>query len=86
VEKCLVVEFVKQAPPYNTGETAGFSEEDAQRLFKNGLVRMRPDIEGKFAGRSPGLDLPNFSMQQLAGIVRAAADDVATSEKHSRRS
>lgn len=75
--KCVVVEFLKSMPPYNVGETAGFSEVEAERLLHlpGGVVKLRPDIKGKWPTRSPGQDMPAFSMQQFAGVMRGVVEE-----------
>lgn len=78
MEKIVVLEFLKPGiPPYNPGETAGFPELDAERLLRipGGFVKARPDIVPRVATRSPGLDPPSFSIQQLAGVIRQASEE-----------
>jgi hypothetical protein len=61
-----VIEYLKQLAPYNVGETAGVSDEDADKLVKNGIAKLRPDIVPHIAPRSPEQDPPPRLAQAIA--------------------
>lgn len=49
----VVVKFVEREPPYNAGETAGFSPETAARLVAKGTAQYASDEEAAKAPAAP---------------------------------
>lgn len=47
-----IVKFLRNHAPYNAGESAGFSEVDAQRLVRAGLAEFVQPIEAPTPNRA----------------------------------
>lgn len=69
-----VVRFLRQLTPYNIGETAGFSDIDADN-FVSGKIAEHTDIKPHIAQRSGDLDPPQMNVRDfqdaMASVVEA---------------
>jgi hypothetical protein len=67
-----VVKFKAPYAPYNPGETAGFSDEDADNLVKRGIADST-DITPFIAPRSPEQDPTTLTPTEALSRVRSRA-------------
>lgn len=66
-----VVRFKQPMAPYNAGETAGFSDFEADNLVTRGIAE-HTGIEPTVAGRSPDLDPPAITGRDIADAMASA--------------
>ena len=49
----VIIKYLKAVPPYNVGEIAGKSPEEAEKLIKGGFAEKCADGKAKTAAKEP---------------------------------